>query len=193
MIRWFKTILLSRLGPAEQSHQGTMATSLRGPMHDLQCTISDAVSSCVIYTTRGTYFAHLRRRKQMGESRWRRRSSDDSWQHWLATPMVHQWQEPDEHTPHVPLLLLRASISPGGDGLNSHGNKSLAARVWCCEQKFDKYRPLFIGVLGPTRREDRDLHFLSINRSLIWLRLEDFWKGMNFRMVIVWKPNFRPG
>jgi hypothetical protein len=36
--------------------------------------------------------------------------------------------------PHVPLLLLRASISPGGDELNSHGKTTLVARVWCCRQ-----------------------------------------------------------
>jgi hypothetical protein len=29
-----------------------------------------------------------------------------------------------------------------------------------------------------------------INRTLIRLRLEDFWKGMNFRLVTVWKSNF---
>jgi hypothetical protein len=43
--------------------------------------------------------------------------------------------------------------------------------------KFDEYEPLFVGVLGPTRRGDRVLHFLSINRTLIRLRLEDFLKG----------------
>jgi hypothetical protein len=63
----------------------------------------------------------------------------------------------------VPLLLLRASISPGSDELNSHGKKSLAAKVCCCGQKFDEYGPLFIGVLGPTSRGDGVLHFLSIN------------------------------
>jgi hypothetical protein len=59
--------------------------------------------------------------------------------------------------------------------------------------KFDEYRPLFIGVLGPSRRGDGILHFLSINRTLIRLRLEDFWKGINFRLVTVWKPNFPAG
>jgi hypothetical protein len=33
--------------------------------------------------------------------------------------------------------------------------------------KFDEYGPIFIGVLGPTRRGDRVLHFPSINRTLI--------------------------
>jgi hypothetical protein len=59
--------------------------------------------------------------------------------------------------------------------------------------KFDKYMLLFIGVLGPTRRGDGVLHFLSINRTLIRLRLEDFWNGMNFGLVTVWKPNFLAG
>jgi hypothetical protein len=48
-------------------------------------------------------------------------------------------------------------------------------------------------VLGPTRRGDGVLHFLSINRTLIRLRLEDFWKRMNFGLVTGWKPNFPAG
>jgi hypothetical protein len=59
--------------------------------------------------------------------------------------------------------------------------------------KFDEYGPLFIGGFGPTRRGDRVLHFLSINQTLIRLHLEDFWKGVNFRLVTVWKPNFSAG
>jgi hypothetical protein len=59
--------------------------------------------------------------------------------------------------------------------------------------KFDEYGPQFIAVLGPTRRGDGVLHFLSINQTLIQLRLEDFWKGMNFRLVTVWKLNFLAG
>jgi hypothetical protein len=82
---------------------------------------------------------------------------------------------------------------PGGDKLNSHDKKSLAARVWCCGQKFDEYVPLFIGVLGPTHRGDGVLHFLSINWTLIRLHLEDFWKGMNLGLVTVWKLNFTAG
>jgi hypothetical protein len=107
--------------------------------------------------------------------------------------MVHRRQEPDELTPHVPLLLLNASISLGGNELNSHSKKSLAARVWCRGLKFDEYMPLFIGVLGHTRRGDGDLHFLSINQTLFQLRLEDFWKGMNLGLVTIWKLNFRLG
>jgi hypothetical protein len=49
-----------------------------------------------------------------------------------------------------------------------------------CGTKSNEYRLLFIGLLGPTRRGDGVLHFLSINQTLIRLRLEDFWKGMNF-------------
>jgi hypothetical protein len=59
--------------------------------------------------------------------------------------------------------------------------------------KFDEYGMLFIGVLGPNRKGDGVLHFLSINRTLIRLRLEDFWKGMNLGLVMVWKPNFLAG
>jgi hypothetical protein len=162
-----------------------MATGLRGPKLELQCTICDEVSSYVIYTIRGTHFAHLRWRKQMRESGWRWRDSVDSWRWWLAPPMVLRRHEHDEQTPQVPLLLLHAWISLGGDELNSHDKKSLAARVWCCGQKFDEYGPLLIGVLGPTHRGDRVLNFLSINRTLIQLCLEDFWKGMNFGLVTV--------
>jgi hypothetical protein len=67
---------------------------------------------------------------------------------------------------------------PNGDELNSHGKKSLVARVWCCGQKFDEHGPLFIWVLGPTHRGDGVLHFLSINQTLVRLHLEDFWKGI---------------
>jgi hypothetical protein len=179
-----------RLGPAKQGHRGTMDAGLRGPKLELWCTICDEVLSYVIYTTRGTHFAHLQWRKRTRESGWRWRGSNDSWQRWLAPPMVLRWQEQDEQTPHVPLFLLRASISPGGDELNTHDKKPLAARVWCCGQKFSEHGPLFIGVLGPTRRGDRVLHFLSINRTLIPLCLEDFLEGMNFGLVSVWKPNF---
>jgi hypothetical protein len=129
-----RTFLLPRLGPAEQSHRGAMATGLRGPKLELRCTICDEVPSYAIYTTRGTRFAHLRWRKRTRESGRRRCGLDDSWWRWLAPPMVLQWQEQDEQTPHVPLLLLHASISLGDDELNSHSNKSLAARVWCCGQ-----------------------------------------------------------
>jgi hypothetical protein len=62
-----------------------------------------------------------------------------------------------------------------------------------CRTKFDEYGPLFIGLLGPTRRGDEVLRFLSINRTIIRLHLEDFWKGMNFGLVTIWKPNSRPG
>jgi hypothetical protein len=135
-IRRLGMFLFPRLSPAEQSHQGAMATGLRGSKLVLWCNICDEVSSYAIYTTRGTRFVHLRWRKWMRESgRWWR-GSDDSWRRWLAPSMVLQWQEQDEQSPppHVPLLLLRASISPGSDELNSHGKTTLVARVWCCRQ-----------------------------------------------------------
>jgi hypothetical protein len=62
-----------------------------------------------------------------------------------------------------------------------------------CGTKFDEYEPLFIGLLGPTHRGDGVLRFLSINRILIQLHLDDFWKGMNFGLVMIWKPNSQPG
>jgi hypothetical protein len=62
-----------------------------------------------------------------------------------------------------------------------------------CRTKFYEYEPLFIGLLGPTRRGDGVLHFLSINQTLIQLRLEYFWSGMNFGLVTIWKPSSRLG
>jgi hypothetical protein len=62
-----------------------------------------------------------------------------------------------------------------------------------CGTKFDEYGPLFIGLLGPTCRGDGVLNFLSINQTLIWLHLKDFWKGLNFGLVTIWKPSSRLG
>jgi hypothetical protein len=62
-----------------------------------------------------------------------------------------------------------------------------------CRTKFDEYGPLFVGLLSPTRRGCRVLHFLSVNQTLIRLRLEDFWKGVNFGFVTIRKSNSRPG
>jgi hypothetical protein len=62
-----------------------------------------------------------------------------------------------------------------------------------CRTKFDEYELLFIGLLCPTHRGDGVPYFLSINRTLLWLHLEDFWKGLNFRLVAIWKLNSRPG
>jgi hypothetical protein len=61
-----------------------------------------------------------------------------------------------------------------------------------CGTKFDKYGPLFIGLHGPTRRGHGVLRFLSINRTLIRLHLEEFWKGTNFGFVTIRKSNSRP-
>jgi hypothetical protein len=58
-----------------------------------------------------------------------------------------------------------------------------------CGKKFDEYGPLFIGLHGPTRWGDGVLHFLFINRTLIRLHLKDFWKGINFGFVTIWKLN----
>jgi hypothetical protein len=58
-IQQLEMFLHPRLGPAKQGHQGTMDAGLRGPKLELWCTICDEVLSYVIYTTRGTHFAHL--------------------------------------------------------------------------------------------------------------------------------------
>jgi hypothetical protein len=72
----------------------------------------------------------------IGENRrWKTGNSGVVWMTLGDGDWLLRWQEQDEQTPHVPLLLLRASISPGGDELNSHGKKSLVAWVWCLRDK----------------------------------------------------------
>jgi hypothetical protein len=93
----------------------------------------------------------------------------------------------------APLKLLLGSIASDVNESSLCGGYLCALGFGAYGTKFDEYRLLFIGLLGPTRRGDGVLHFLSINRTLIRLRLEDFWKGMNFRFVMIWKPNSRPG
>jgi hypothetical protein len=46
-----------------------------------------------------------------------------------------------------------------------------------CGQKFGLYWQLSIGVLAPTRGGYGVLHFLSSNRTQIWLCLKDIAKG----------------
>jgi hypothetical protein len=73
----------------------------------------------------------------------------------------------------APLKLLLGSIASDFDESSLCGNYLRALGFGACGTKFDKYEPLFIGLLGPTHR-DGFLHFLSINQTLIQLRLEDF-------------------
>jgi hypothetical protein len=93
----------------------------------------------------------------------------------------------------APLKLLLGSIASDVDESSSCGGDLRALGCGACGTKFDEYRLLFIGLLGPAHRGDGVLYFLSINRTLIRLHLEDFWKGMNFGLVTIWKPNSRPG
>jgi hypothetical protein len=93
----------------------------------------------------------------------------------------------------APFKLLLGSIASNVNECSLCGGYLCALGFGACGTKFDKYERLFIGLLGPTRRGDGVLHFLSLNRTLIRLRLEDFWKGMNFGLVMIWKPNSRPG
>jgi hypothetical protein len=89
----------------------------------------------------------------------------------------------------APLKLLLGSIASDVDESSLCGSYLRALGFGACGTKFNEYGPLLIGLLGPTRRGDRVLHFLSINRTLIQLCLEDFWKGVNFGLVTIWKPN----
>jgi hypothetical protein len=62
-----------------------------------------------------------------------------------------------------------------------------------CGSKFKENRLLFIGLLEWTRRQLGVLKFLSINRTLIRLGLEDFWKENELGLVTIQKSNSRPG
>jgi hypothetical protein len=93
----------------------------------------------------------------------------------------------------APLKLLLGTIASNVDESSSRGGYLRALGFGACGTKFDEYGPLFIGLLGPTHRGCGVLIFLSINRTLIRLRLEDFWKGMNFGFVTIQKSNSRPG
>jgi hypothetical protein len=58
-----------------------------------------------------------------------------------------------------------------------------------CRSKFKENRPLFIGLLVWTRRGFRVLQFLSTNRTLIQLHLEDLWKRNELGLVTIREPN----
>jgi hypothetical protein len=90
-------------------------------------------------------------------------------------------------------MLLLGSIASDVDESSLCGGYLRALGFGACGTKFNEYGLLFIGLLGPTRRGDGVLYFLSVNQTLIRLHSEDIWKGMNFGMVTIWKPNFRPG
>jgi hypothetical protein len=93
----------------------------------------------------------------------------------------------------APLKLLLGSIASDVDESSLCSGYLCALGLGACGTKFHEYGPLFIGLFDPTHRGDEVLHFLSINRTLIRLRLEDFWKGMNFGFVTIWKLNSQPG
>jgi hypothetical protein len=59
--------------------------------------------------------------------------------------------------------------------------------------KFVEHMPLFIGLLVWTCRGLGVLQFLSINQTLIQLRLEDLWKGNELGLVMIRKLNSQPG
>jgi hypothetical protein len=71
------------------------------------------------------------------------------------------------------------------------------ARRWLgfgsCRSKFGENRPLFKRLLVWTCTWLEVLKFLSINQTLIWLRLKDFWKGNELEMVTIRKSNSRLG
>jgi hypothetical protein len=163
-----------------------MAAGLRGPKLELRCTICDEVSSCVIYTTRGTHFANIRRRKWSRESGPRRCSSVDTWRRWGQPPVVLRLQGAALQLCLAPLKLHIGSIASDVEESSSCSGYLRALGFGACGTKFDEYGPLFIGLSVPSSRGCEVLHFLSMNRTLIRLRLEDFWMGMNFPAGLTW-------
>jgi hypothetical protein len=91
-----------------------------------------------------------------------------------AAPALLRLQEVAPKLCLDPLKLLLGSIASNG------GESSLFSGYICvlgfgaCGTKFIKHGPLFIGLLVWTRRGLRVLQFLSLNRTLIRLCLEDF-------------------
>jgi hypothetical protein len=169
-----------------------MAADLRGPKLELRSTICDEVSSYVIYTTRGTHFANLWWRKQSRESgRWQR-GLVSAWRWWRQPPAVLRLWGAALQLRLAPLKLLLGSIASDVDGSSSGGGYLRVLGFGAWGTKFDKYGPLFIGLLGPTCRGDGVLRFLSINRTLIWLHFKEFCKGMNFGFVTIRKSNSWP-
>jgi hypothetical protein len=114
-----------------------------------------------------------------------------AWSSW-SSMAVHDldWASPASRSSlklHLDLLkLLFGSIASDGGELSSRGSYLRALGFGACGTKFDEYGPLFIGLSVPTSRGCEVLHFLSMNRTLIRLRLEDFWMGMNFPAGLTW-------
>jgi hypothetical protein len=90
-----------------------------------------------------------------------------------------QLREPVLQLRLAPLKLLLWSIASNVDESSLCGGYLRALGFAACGTKFNEYRPSFIGLLGPTHRACGVLHFVCINRTLIQLRLEDFWKRMD--------------
>jgi hypothetical protein len=79
----------------------------------------------------------------------------------------------------APLKLLHGPIASDVDESSSCGGYLRALGFVDCGTKFDEYWPLFIGLLGPTRRGDEVLQFLYTNQTLTRLCLGDFWKRID--------------
>jgi hypothetical protein len=87
----------------------------------------------------------------------------------------------------APLKLLLGSIALDVDESSSSGGCFHALGFGVCGTKPDEYGPLFIGLLGPTRRGCGVLRFLSINQTLIRLR---FLEGDELRVCYDTKTEF---
>jgi hypothetical protein len=92
----------------------------------------------------------------------------------------------------APLKLLLGSIAWDVDESSSCGGYLGALGFGVCGTKFDVYGPLFIVLLGPTHRGCGVLRFLSINRTLIRLRLEDL-EGNELRVCYDMETEFLTG
>jgi hypothetical protein len=63
----------------------------------------------------------------------------------------------------APLKLLLGSIASDIDESSLCGGYLCALGYGACGTKFDEYRPLFMGLLGPSQRGDGVQHFVFIN------------------------------
>jgi hypothetical protein len=61
----------------------------------------------------------------------------------------------DEQTPHIPLLLLRASIALDSSESSLCSGFLCALGFEACGTKFDKHELLYIGLHGPIHRRQR--------------------------------------
>jgi hypothetical protein len=101
------------------------------------------------------------------------------WRRWGKPPAVLWLWRAALQLRLAPLKLLLGSIASYVDESSSCGSYLHVVGLGACRKKFDEYKPLFIGLLSPTRRGDGVQWFLYTNQTLTRLCLGDFWKGVD--------------